>query len=267
MKYFHLVLLLCLFLLSCNNDPVAPPVTINTSYTKINSVERGNIKFDIYSKSGNSMLYGYNKIGFKVFVSGVEMNSGYVKFFPKMYHAPGSPMHSSPAPEKYFYNSSEGIFTGYICFTMVSDSSSFWYGFYNYNETSRIDSVLFTVNSYSSNQVLVWDDIVSQHTYVLSLIDPMTPKVGLNDFMCILHRTNDDIHYTEVDSANYSIRTWMPAMGHGSSNNVNPVWQGGAIYRGKANLTMAGLWWVYNIIEYNGIQITGSDSKFIFQVQ
>jgi len=36
----------------------------------------------------------------------------------------------------------------------------------------------------------------------------------------------------------------MPAMGHGSPNNVNPVAIGNGHYKGKVNFTMTGLWQV-----------------------
>jgi len=151
---------------------------------------------------------------------------------------------------------------------MISDLGSYWYGFCNYNDEVSLDSVLFNVIPLSTNQISVWDDIYGGHTYVLTLIEPKNAFVGLNNFSCILHQTDDDKNYTEVNGAEMFIRPWMESHGHGSSSNVNPTGLGGGRYSGKANMTMIGDWDVYDSIRYNGNVITKSPPvKFRFTVQ
>ena len=264
MKYIiPLLLLFGLFFYSCNNDPIS---TINeiipSGYSKINTIESGGTKFELWSASGNGMFFGYNDIGFKVFINGVEKTNGFVKFKPNMYHGGGGPGHSSPVSNSFLYDNNKGLFTGYACFIMISDSSSFWYGSYNYNDASQIDSVLFYVNILPANQMKIWDDIYGGYTYVLTLINPLSVVLGSNNFNCILHKTQDDKNYSEVDSAEMMIRPWMESHGHGSSNNTNPVWKGNGRYEGKAIFTMPGIWSVYDSIKINGVFITRTPPPF-----
>lgn len=269
MKSIIIILLTGVLLTGCNsNNPVEPVNnSTNSNYVKINTIEQGTTKFEQYSASGSILNYGYNDIGFKVFISGVEKKTGSVYYQPKMFHFIGSPWHSSPVSSVFNYDSDKQMFTGYVSFTMISDSSGSWFGFYNYNNEASVDSVVFTVSVNSTNQVRAWDDMIGGHTYVLSLIEPMNAKVGLNNMSLILHQTNNDKVYTEVNGAEMFIKTWMPSHGHGSSNNVNPASTGNGRYSGKVNFSMSGGWEVYDSIVYSGGTITKSPSpKYLFDV-
>jgi hypothetical protein len=256
----HIIPLLLLsgfFLYSCNNDPVSQQnEIIPSNYSQISTVESGGIKFEMWSATGNGLFFGYNDIGFKVFINGTEQKSGFARFNPKMYHYLGSPMHSSPVKKSFPYDNNTGLFLGYACFTMLSDSVSFWYADYNYNDEYHVDSVLFYVNYLESNQMKIWDDMIGGHTYLLSLINPTKAVLGFNTFKCLMHRTNDDKNFIEVDSAEMFIRPWMQSHGHGSSNNVNPEFKGNGIYEGKASFTMPGTWMVYDSIKIKGAFVT-----------
>lgn len=258
----------CITLWSCNKDNSLNSIeTGNSEYIKIYTAESGNKKIEAWSVNGNTFFYGYNNIGFRVFENGVEKKTGFLKFYPKMYHELGSPMHSSPVSENFYFDNNKGFFTGYASFTMLSDSLSFWYGFHNYNNEFSIDSVLFNV-AVSTNQIRAWDNIYTGHTYILTLINPNFPKVGLNSFECLLHKTDDDKIFTEITDALMYIRPWMPSHGHGSSSNENPVYTSEGIYRGKANFTMSGIWEVYDSISVSGQFITPKPPpKFIFDVR
>ncbi len=266
LKSIIIILLAGILFTGCKSDNfVDTGGTSNNNYVKINSIENGNTKFEVWSSTGSMLYYGYNDIGFKVFIGGTEKKTGVVMFQPKMFHFPGSPWHSSPVSSSFNYDVDKQHFSGYVCFTMISDSSGSWFGDFNYNNEAQIDSVMFTVTTNSTNQVRAWDDINGGHTYVLSLIEPMSAKVGLNNLTYILHQTNNDKIYTEVNGAEMFIRTWMPTHGHGSSNNVNPLTLGGGKYSGKANFSMSGGWEVYDSIAYNGGTITKMPHpKFVF---
>ncbi|MCX6165906.1 MAG: FixH family protein [Ignavibacteriae bacterium] len=239
---------------SCKSEnPVTPE---NQTYSKINNVQSGNTNIEIWSATGSNLYYGYNDIGFKVF-----------KYKPLMIHFPGQTGHSTPTSSYFYYNSTYKLFKGYICFNMLSDSGGQWTGYYNYNNQNNIDSIPFNVFP-SSAQMLGWDDIQGGNTYFLTLLKPYSPKLGLNDFECLLHRDIGNNEFAEVDSAQMIIKPWMPLHGHGSSNNVNPVSQGSGRYLGKANFTMLGDWLVYDTIKVNNIPITKDKTpKFNFDVQ
>ena len=48
--------------------------------------------------------------------------------------------------------------------------------------------------------------------------------------------------YPAVDGMNIMFEPTMPSMGHGSPNNVNPVFTTKGHYKGKVNFTMTGDW-------------------------
>ncbi|HEY3250217.1 MAG TPA: FixH family protein [Ignavibacteria bacterium] len=252
---------------SCGDNSVTPKNEEPTSnnYVKVVTAENGNLKFEIWSATASFLRIGYNKIGFKVFENNQEKNSGFVKFFPKMYHWLNSPMHSSPVKERYNYVDTVGMFTGYAIFTMQSDTSSFWYGFYNFNDLLFLDSALFNVQIYQGLQIKIFVDNQTAADYLITLIKPYSPAQGFNTFQCMLHRTSDDIHYEQVDDAQMYIMPWMPTMLHGSSNNVDPVHIGEGIYEGTANFNMPGEWYVYDTVYYQNRKITPNiPPKFTF---
>lgn len=270
MKYiFPVLLLLSTVFYSCSTEdnPLIPPET--SAYTKILTAESGNAKFELWSATGSVLSYGYNEIGFKVFVNGTEKTDGFVKYKPVMFHFVGQTGHSCPVSSAFYYNSSQKLYTGYTCYSMISDSASNgqWTGYYNYNNISFVDSIPFTVQ-YSDNQLIEWDDIVGSNSYVLTLLKPKTPRLGINTFEVLFHKYIGNNLYAEVDSAVMIVKPWMPAHGHGSSSNVNPINFGSGRYEGKVNFNMQGEWYVYDTIKINNAIVTKNNPpRFIFNAQ
>jgi len=268
MKNHYLLIFAGLVILySCKSESPVVPENNQNGYIKLYTIEGSNAKFELYSATANKLVTGYNDLGFKVFVNNQEKTDGFFKFYPKMYHFVGSNMHSSPTSPSFLYDQSKSMFTGYASFFMVSDTSSNWYGFFNYNDAVSIDSSLFIVGSVSFSQVRYFVDYNAGNSYYMTLVSPFYPKQGPNVFKCILHLSNDDINFAQIDNAEMFIRPWMEAMGHGSSNNVHPTYKGGGIYEGTANFNMSGVWYVYDSIKVNGNVITPAPlPKFIFDV-
>lgn len=270
MKYFFILFLLsCVIIYSCNsNNPVTQSNESTPSdYKKIDSVSSGNWKFIIMSATAQTLNYGYNDIGFKVFKNGAEMNSGYVKYSPTMTHT-GVSGHACPVSPVFNFNQDKGLFTGYVCYTMYSDSLSIWKGCYNYNNEIRIDSIPFSVYYLLFDNIKIWTDNAGGHSYVLSLISPTSPALGLNNYSVMLHRTDDDFIFNEVNDATFGIYVLMVTHGHSSSNNICPVSQGNGKYTGQVNFTMSGKWAVYDTLKIGGSDITNNNPpKFNFAVQ
>ena len=268
-KYYILSVFTAIFLLSgCNSDsPLTNEETQTGDYSKIFTSESGGNKFEVWSASSSNLRYGYNKIGFKVFSGNTEKNTGYVKYTPTMYHGLNGPSHSVPVSENFTYNNESSLFTGYAVFIMY-DETAFWAADYNYNNEFSVDSSVFTLFPYSQAQVSGWDNSSTQRTYMLTLISPLAPRVGLNPVELMLHETTDMLTYSEVQNAEMFIKPWMEAMGHGSGNNVNPVWNAGdKMFKGTANFTMAGEWYLYDSIKVGSTFITGTPPpKFILEI-
>jgi hypothetical protein len=258
MKIIIFGFILLIFILSgCSNDnPVNKnEEQTNSTYVKVGSAESGSIKFEVWSATAGSLRFGYNKIGFKVFENNQPKSSGFIKFMPKMYHN-GANMHSSPVRTQYDYDNSLELFTGYAIFTMPTDPSSIWYGFYNYNNQLNLDSSVFEVVNFSSSQILTFLDGQSGNTYQLTLLKPYSPDQGYNTIQCMLHETMNSTSFNQINDAHIYIMPWMVSMGHGSTGNIHPVYTSEGIYEGTVNLNMPGEWSVYDTVYYQNRKIT-----------
>lgn len=264
-KTIPVLIIITLIFYGCSKDN--PVINNNpTDYVKIFNTESGVNKFEVYSKSSSNFIYGYNDIGFKVYINNAEQTSGFVKFKPTMYHGLSGPSHSIPVPDKYYFNSEKSMFTGYAIFIMY-DTATFWAADFNYNDAMSVDSSIFTLNYSSRTKILAWDNIILENTYFLTLIAPSAPRVGLNEVDLMLHQTDNMLSYLEVNNAEMFIKPWMESMGHGSSNNINPAYISPGRYKGTANFNMAGEWFLYDSIKVAGSFITNSPApKFILQV-
>ena len=266
MRYI-LFILFGLLLFSCKGEDIIVPENPDSGYTKILTVDSANFKFELYSATGSSLLVGYNQLGIKVFENNVEKTDGFVRYYPSMFHT-GEQTHKTPHKEYFYYDSQSKLFTGYACYIMLSDSTSFWISDYSYNDAFTVRRKFFDVYPNPKSQMRFFLDPTNFNLYLLTLIEPPDPKIGLNDYKCILHTSFENSEYSEVDSAKMYIRPWMPSHVHGSSNNINPIWLTNGMYEGKVNFTMAGSWFVYDSISVNNHFITPSPTiYFVFDVR
>jgi len=267
MKNLLPLILLVLVFASCNKENPVTPEEKGNNYSKVLTVDSANLKIEMYNNNSSLLYVGYNEIGFKVFVDNAEKKTGFLKYTPIMFHTVGHG-HSTPVQNEFTYDNSKGMFTGYVCYSMLSDSStSFWFADYNYNNEFTIKKKQFNVVLGVGNQMSIWLDLNTNILYYLTLISPKDPRVGLNDFKIILHQTTDNTVYNEVNNAQMYIRPWMPSHGHGSSSNINPTLTSHGKYEGKANLTMSGQWFVYDSIIVNNQTVSTSSLYLVFDAK
>jgi hypothetical protein len=270
MKKYLLLVFLPFLLASCSKEnAVSPEPPPANNYSKVLTVDTANYKIEMYNDNSSILYVGYNEIGFKVFVDNTEKKTGFLKYTPTMVHNVGHG-HSTPVQSEFTYDDSKGMFTGYVCYSMLSDSTtSFWFADYNYNNEFSIVKKQFNVVLGVGNQMSIWLDTIPNPDilYYLTLISPKDPRVGLNDFKVILHQTTDNTVYNEVNEAQMFIRPWMPSHGHGSSSNINPVFTSHGKYEGKANLTMSGQWYVYDSIVVNNHTASSPSFYLVFDAK
>jgi hypothetical protein len=266
-QYYFLVVV---FLIAgCKTEsPVSNNENETQTYNNVLSISSGNVRYEVYSATADSFVTGYNDIGIKVFEDNAAKTTGYAKFKVKMYHNyPANQWHGSPVSPMFLYDANKAMFMGYTSFLMANDTSMFWVGFFSYNDGLNVDSVFFNVRLYSLSKVVMFTDQIGGFTYFLTLVKPYFPAQGMNTFQCLLHQTDNDKEYRQMDSVQMFIKPWMESMGHGSPNNENPVFIGGGIYEGKVNFNMSGTWYVYDSVWYQNRFITPSPPpKFIFDV-
>lgn len=252
--------------LSCKSENPVNTGEVTNDYIKILTIDSGNYRIELYNRISNVLYVGYNEIGFKVFSNGIEEKTGFLKYRPVMYHLNGYG-HTTPVQSDFYYDNSVGLFTGYVCYSMLSDSTSMWFGDYNYNNQFSINHRQFDVILGIGSQMRIWLDLNTNILYYMTLYSPKNPQIGLNNFKVILHKTVDNYIYSEVDSAKMFIRPWMPSHGHGSSNNSNPILLNHGRYEGVVNFTMPGQWFVYDSIVVNNSTISTSSLYLVFDVR
>ena len=101
---------------------------------------------------------------------------------------------------------------------------------------------------------------------VISYVQPMDPKVGINDFEITLHSRETMMSWPGIENYTVEIEPEMPSMGHGSPNNVNPTDAGNGHYNGSVNFTMTGLWRI-NLNIMDGSTVVDSTAYFEVTLQ
>ncbi len=240
------------FLASCSKD--ADPVPDELDGLKlVASVENGSHVVDLYSVSGK-LATGYNEIFFQVKnPNGSSLsNDTDVSWAPTMKMENTS--HSCPASAITPVTGASSLFGGFIIFPMAGD--------WELSFSHRIDGANYTSTGKVAVQAAPGRIAESfQGTdgqkYVLTMIEPLKPATGSNDMTALLYRMKSMSDFEPVSGYTIKIEPRMPAMGHGSDNNVDLTLQDG-IYKGKLSLSMTGDWQInLQVVNEKGDVIKG----------
>lgn len=217
-------------------------------------------KAKVYAEK--ELFVGYNKIFVAMFdsVSNTRLTDGHFDVIPMM--DMGMMKHSAPVEITDESIPSDKFWKAAIVFIMPSSAGKWTLNmaFHNHKtdkegegelEVNVINPTTSVMKSFTAND--------STNLFV-SLIQPNSPKIGLNNFEISIHKKDSLMGFTAVDDYNVEIVPIMPSMGHGSPNNVNPVFTELGHYTGLVNFTMTGLWNVKIIIKKNGVIISDNQS-------
>lgn len=148
--------------------------------------------------------------------------------------------HSSPV-EQPVYNSQNGLYEGAAVFSMPSGTMGSWTLTVSVNSepvTFDIDVKAAPTGTKHTGTFTGTDGL----SYSVSLIQPSTPKTGMNDLLILINKRQDMMNFPAAEDLSVELTPEMPSMGHGSPNNVNPVHTDKGRYSGKVNFTMTGDW-------------------------
>jgi hypothetical protein len=101
---------------------------------------------------------------------------------------------------------------------------------------------------------------------VISYVQPLNPKVGINDFELTLHSKESMTSWPGIENYTVEIDPQMPSMGHGSPNNVDPTHTANGHYKGQVNFTMTGVWNI-NLRIMDGSTVVDSTAYFEVTLQ
>jgi len=279
MKTFNKALLLLAIIsitFSCkkNNDIEPEEETVTNSptnnLTKIGETYILGAKAKAVIYSTKPLETGYNEIYVSLYdsIDGSQLNAGHFDIMPMM--DMGTMVHSSPVENTEDTVTTNGYFKSAVIFSMPGTSSQWSLDLMFHNHKNGLDGTgSIGVDVVSSSPSKFKSTVVAldnSRKVFISLIQPKTPQVGINNFEVVLHEKSSMMSYPTVEDYTIEIVPEMPSMGHGSPNNVNPVHVGNGHYVGKVNFTMTGLWNVKLNLYKNG-SLVSSDQYFEITLQ
>ncbi|MGV3705508.1 MAG: FixH family protein [Arcticibacter sp.] len=148
--------------------------------------------------------------------------------------------HAAPV-EQPVYTAEKELYEGAVVFSMPSGQMGAW----TLTVTVDGEPVVFALDikaAPSNTKTTATVTGSDGFYYTVSLVQPLTPKMGMNDLEVLVNTRQDMMTFPPVEDLVIELIPEMPSMGHGSPNNVNPVHTGKGHYRGKVNFTMTGDW-------------------------
>lgn len=242
-KSLYLLIILPVFLLitACTKTERSPMPDELDNYQLASILENEHHTISLFTATGKFQT-GYNSIYLQIKnADGILLKNAEITWTPTM-----SMMHmehSCPHSTITLKNDSESTYKGYIVFQMASNDMEQWELSVNYSigDSSYTAHSIIDVVESSSRQVetFVGND---SNNYVLALVAPQNPIVGINDIQVLLYEMESMMSYTPVKDFTIFIDPRMPGMGNHSSPYNTPLYNSDSLYEGKLNLTMTGYW-------------------------
>jgi len=254
-------------LFSCKNEVEIIPVNPLDGLTKLKEgyATGASAKVQIWGKK--NFFMGYNKLTV-VLLDSINptdtIKDAHIHFMPVMTMGTGmmAMKHACPVenPEEEPVN---GVFPGAVAFVMPTSSDGTWkLGVMVHNHKYDKEGAAnfdITVDNPATTVMSVFTATTTDASkLVLSLAEPTSPKVGMNDIEFTLHRKETMMSWPADSTYTLEITPEMPSMGHGSPNNVNPVHVGNGHYKGKVNFTMTGEWRVNVAVKKDGNTVSNN---------
>jgi len=274
MKKSFLILLLPAFiyvvaiLASCTKDNTPDPDPTAGLIKQAEGFATGAaVKVVVYTKT-SSIYAGYTKFYIALYdsVSGGRIEDAHIELTPMMNM--GMMQHSAPFENPDSELAVNHLYPCSVVFIMSSMGGSWTVKINVHNHLSNKEgfiTVPFTVADPPKSRQNTFTAAHNGANYFISLIEPSSPKVGINDMEIAIYKRVSMMSFPADSSLSVVLTPEMPSMGHGSPNNVNPIHTGNGHYRGKVNFTMTGLWKL-NLDYYSGAAVADTTTQF-FEVQ
>lgn len=168
--------------------------------------------------------------------------------------------HSCPIEQADATAKKDGLTPAAVVFSMPTSDSGNWKMEVTLNGGKKA-IIPVTVKEPTASRLLFVTS-PDKTTYMVSMLANPVYKIGANDFELQISKKTDGNTYVPVNDFSLEITPEMPDMGHGSPNNVNPVFTKNGHYKGKVNFTMTGYWKVnLQIKDASGV-VLGTDTAF-----
>ncbi|TBN02410.1 hypothetical protein EYD45_11920 [Hyunsoonleella flava] len=265
MKLKHIlpILFISLIATGCSTDDNDIP-TLNEveGLLKIQEIVNNNHTIELYSKTGEFST-GYNNVTIRI--KDNENNSYFenatISWVPVMQMP--TMQHSCPKTAITKVSGKKTMFNGSLIYQMTNTDGSGWSLTFNYTINNVDYSVTDTISVYQAEKQNVTTIMGADDTrYILALIEPNDPIIGINDLMIGLYKMENMMSFPVVKDYTIMLDPRMPGMGnHSSPNNTDLSFKNtDSMYHGNLSLTMTG-YWVLNLklVDDNNTLLKGED--------
>lgn len=243
------LLVVSVTIISCKKTPPPTPEPSPTDdLFKIGSGTAMGYEVNLWGET--EPFVGYNELYVEVVDPSTNkmVSNMDISFMPMM--DMGTMMHSAPMESPDGPNS-DGLYEGAVVFIMPSTAGTWSLSVELSEAGGQPETVDFApdVKAPAEARMLTFEGDINQEKLFVSLVKPMKPEVGINDYEITVHQRQTMMSFPGVDNYSITIEPEMPTMGHGSPDNEDPVSSGNGHYEGKVNFTMTGLWRVHMTIK------------------
>lgn len=251
---YPLVFLLLIGLATACSDNSEADLATDPDLFKLGEFTDNGLTVEAYSDK--PLHVGYNDIWFEVHEDGVRFDHPHIHFNTMMHMEQHS--HASPYAEPgHDRDADHDLYKAWAIFTMPSGMMGTWelqVTVHDHDHSGFEASGVIDVDVEPSDRVRTFMT-EDESRYVLTLIKPADPSVGMNDLKVALHKRESMMNFPPVLNGSMQFEPWMPSMDHGSSNNVSPVHDENGFYNGQVNFNMTGDWELRFDLEINGVEI------------
>lgn len=265
-----LAIILLLTACSSDDDQAVPNLEDETEGLQlIDSFDDEQYTFDVFTVSGK-LEVGYNKVYFRIEDSdGKYVEEAQLDWHPMMtmamhedkgHHrltrADGTTMHHHSCPNSEITKTpnKNTLYEAYIVFLMASSDTDHWELNLHYaiageekELTAKVQVADLQTDYYKVFTTAIGTD---EENYILALVEPQHPKVGVNPMEVALFKQESDMDFPIVNHYQLKVDPRMPGMGNHSATGSEDLTQNEiGFYEGKVAFSMTGFWKINLILQ------------------
>ena len=246
-KLVAIVFILSMGSISCSSDDDGRPIEKDpmAGYNLLTGINTNGHTVELYSEI-DDFITGYNEIYMRIKDNTDDryFTDTEITWMPVMHMMDMS--HSCPRSVVELTDD-DTVSKGFIIFQMAGSEAEYWELTLNYRaggqDYTLTEHIAVKTPIHQKQQVASFmgnDDV----RYLLAMVSPNKPKVGVNDIQAMLYRMENRMDFSVVTDYKLGLDPRMPGMGnHSSPNNEDLIYDmDSRSYYGKLNLSMTGYW-------------------------
>ncbi|MFY0653958.1 MAG: FixH family protein [Cyclobacteriaceae bacterium] len=248
-KIFSILIVLGI-MTNCGSDETPTPDPFaDLHLVKTQAIDNSTLSVKIYSENNNEFFVGYNSYQVGLFdTDGELVTNSDINIMPMMHMemmSGGMMDHMEhSAPHEILGDNDLNLHTFSTVFQMPSGDMQKWHLHLTGTDpvANQDIDMMIDLDVSTPELAMMKSFSVNDVGHFISLVQTASPEVGINDFEVTVYKRAGMMSWPAVEGLTIQITPEMPAMGHGSPNNVNPTHVGNGHYKGTVNFTMTGLW-------------------------